>query len=60
MPSRPELCNFCYRQAARVLVQRRRTLRQVLSKMPPRRANVCATARCEHVAEDYLTTGVTL
>ena len=54
MRNRGLTCNFCYRQAAKTLVQGRRSLRQVLSKMPRRRADVCDTARCTCVAADYL------
>lgn len=48
------MCNFCYRQAARTLVQRRRSLWQVLANKPRRRADVCDTARCEHGADEYV------
>jgi hypothetical protein len=54
MSDLPACCNFCYRRAARTLVQRRRQLWQVLANKPRRRAAVCRTARCVHVADDYL------
>jgi hypothetical protein len=54
MRRRDPICNFCYRRTVRTLVQRRRGLWQVLANKPRRRASVCATARCEHVADDYL------
>jgi hypothetical protein len=47
-------CDFCYRPATGGLVQRRRNLWQVIAGRPPRRAEVCGTARCLNGAADYV------
>jgi hypothetical protein len=48
------ICDFCYRPAARTVVQQRRGLWQVIAGRPARRAEACRTARCLNGAADYV------
>lgn len=55
MRRRVVICDFCYRPAARTLVQRRRAVWQVLAGRPPRRAEACGNPRCLLNADEYVT-----